>query len=133
MYTVCAMIPRSTDFSLSMAIEHFRSRGLQCEPATSDNGGSGFRAYYGSWAIVAWYDEGAAVLRDSQEMADIPTAPLPVPAEVIASCDRELTLWSDEDHKAEHTNDWIAFVDELIKAVPGMVVHDFVTGTWWKE
>ena len=133
MYFVCAMIPRSTEFSLAGAINHFRARGLRCEPAEAENEAAGLRVYYGTWAIVAWYEEGARVLRDAEEMAEDPSESWPVPAEVLASCDRELTLWSDEDYDAEHTDDWSDFVDELIRAFPGTVVRDHVTGTWWQQ
>jgi len=57
--------------------------------------------------------------------------PLPAPTEVVASCDRELALWSDEDWDGDHTNDWIKFVDELIQAFPGLMVFDSVEGEWW--
>jgi hypothetical protein len=116
---------------VAKAIEHFRSRGLRCEPAEPERVENGFRVFFGDWAIVAWYTQGEEVLQNSQELADSDFKPFPVPAEVIASCDRELTLWSDEDWDADHTSEWMGFVDELIRAFPGVVVFDDVMGEWW--
>ena len=39
---------------------------------------------------------------------------------------------TDEDLLADHTNDFIDFVDELIRAFPGLVVFDYVMGKWWE-
>lgn len=129
MYNVTALIPPTTDFSLAQAIDHFRS--LNAEMAVSAKGGSGFRVFFEDWAIVAWYSEGEEVRRENEDLAESNFTPFPVSAEVIASCDRELALWSDEDWDAIHTNHWISFVDKLIAAFPGMIVFDSVNGEWW--
>jgi hypothetical protein len=131
MYNVNALIPSGTDFTVAKAIEHFTSRGLRCELAEPERVEEGFRVFFGDWAIVAWYTEGEKVLRDSRELADSDFKPFPVPAEVLASCDRELTLWSDEDWDGDHTSEWMDFVNDLIQAFPGVVVFDYVMGEWW--
>src|SRR5262249_37077528 len=131
MYSVNALIPQGTAFTVAKAVEHFQSRGLRSEPAEPERIEEGFRVFFGDWAIVAWYTQGEKVLQDSRELAESDFKPFPAPAEAIASCDRELTLWSDEDWSADHTDDWIEFVDELIRAFPGLVVFDYVTGKWW--
>jgi hypothetical protein len=131
MYSVSALIPQGTDFSVAKAIEHFRSLGLRSEPAEPERVEEGFRVFFDDWAIVAWYSQGEKVLRDSRELAESDYKPFPVPPEVIASCDRDLALWSDEDWDAHHTDEWIDFVDELIRAFPGVVVFDYVMGEWW--
>jgi hypothetical protein len=131
MYSVSALIPRVTDFTVEKAIDHFRSQGLRCEPAEPERVNEGLRVFFGDWAIVAWYSQGEQVSRDSRELAESKFKPFPAPAEMIATCDRELTLWSDEDWDAHHTNEWIHFVDELIRAFSGVIVFDYVMGEWW--
>jgi hypothetical protein len=131
MYNVGALIPRSTAFSLSAAVERFRREGLRSELTRSGDGGHGFRVYYGAWAIDCWYDEGPSVRAHNEALAEGPFQPLPAPADVVASCDRLLELWSDPDEDFEHTDDWISFVDELIRAFPGVMVFDSVEGEWW--
>src|SRR5262245_40107633 len=120
MYSVSARIPSGVAFSLDATMAHFRGRGVRCERTESAHGGEGFRVFFGGWAIVAWYSEGDDILRDSRELAESDFKPFPSPADVIASCDRELALWSDENWDADHTDEWIEFVDELIRACPGM-------------
>ena len=131
MYNVGALIPPTTGFSLSAAVEHFRRQGLRSELTRSEDGGEGFRVHYAHWAIDCWYEEGPTVRANNRDLAKGPFQPLPAPADVVASCDRALELWSNTDDDFEHTDDWMSFVEELMRAFPGLMVFDSVEGEWW--
>jgi hypothetical protein len=140
MYEVLALLPESSDFTLDTAVTHFRKirRGqgtLQAELATSEEkqSPSGFRVFFGDWAIVAWLESGEEVRAESQNDTEYHArkGDLPGPAEVIAACSRRLTVWSDEDEGGDYTDDFIEFADELRERF-GAFIQDPVNGGWWK-
>src|SRR5262249_55793120 len=132
---VIALIPSGSDFSLEKAVSHFGSTSwgkaqVRTELAKAEGGSSirGFRAWYGDWSIVAWLDETPGVLADSQELVN--EEPLPARPEVISSCSRRLSIWSDEDEGGEHSDEMTAFTDELRERF-GVLIYDAVNGGWW--
>ena len=146
MYELVALLPKSSDFAVELAIQHFASLKfsmcrsgrfvykddlVRAEPAIAqgDSKPSGFRVFYGDWAIVAWLDESEGVLADSQELAK--DRDLPAPADVIAECSRRLTVWSDVDEPDfDHSDLMTDFTDELRQRF-GAFIHDPVDCGWW--
>jgi len=146
MYEYLAFLPASSDFSLERAIERYASltfskyRGgrfikknepVRAELATAegDKEPSGFRVFYGDWAVVAWLDAGEDVLADSREHAT--DRDLPAPADVIASCSRRLWVCSDVDEPDfDNTELFTDFIDELRERF-GALILDYVNGGWW--
>jgi hypothetical protein len=134
MYEVIALIPEASDFSLDAAVAHFgalRKGRLLAELATAKGKRkpSGFRVSFGDWSVVAWLESGEEVLVDSQELATTRKG-RPAKAEVIAACSRRLSVWSDEDAEADHTDDWIDYIDFLRQRFE-VFVFDNVNGQWW--
>jgi len=135
MYEVLVLLPESSDFTLDAAVLHFNDirHGKDERRATlatpeGQSEPSGFRVYYGDWAVVAWLECGKTVLSESQNLAG--SDDLPAPAEVIASCSRRLSVWSDEDWDGDHSDDFTDFTDELRKRFGGFI-FDNVNGGWW--
>jgi hypothetical protein len=135
MYEVLALLPDASDFSLEAAVAHFggvrHGKGtLRAEVATSEGERepSGFRVFFGDWAVVAWLESGSGVLSDSRDSAE--DDDLPAPAEVIASCSRRLSVWSDEDEGGDHSDDITEYTDEL-RGRFGAFILDPVNGGWW--
>src|SRR5262245_61899461 len=112
MYSVLALIPEASDFTLERAVAHFagltfskygfgklvhKKHPLRAELAKVKRARkpSGFRVYYDNWAVVAWLEADRTVRVESREMAE--EEGLPASAEVIAGCTRRLSVWSDED------------------------------------
>lgn len=147
MYNVIALIPQASDFTLDRAVAHFagvtfskfrsgqflyKNHPLRTEFANSEGEVklSGFRVFYGEWAVVAWLETDANVLSDSQDMAQ--DDDLPASAEVIAGCDRRLSVWSDEDPDFDWTGKFNEYTEQLRKRF-GMFIYDNVNGCWWTE
>jgi hypothetical protein len=135
MYHVIALIPPGSDFSLETAVSHFGSTFLgktqvrsELAKAEGEDSFTGFRTWYGDWSIVGWLDEAPGVLADSQELVN--EEPLPASPEVIASCSRRLSIWSDEDEGGDHSDEMTAFTDELLKRF-GLFIYDPGNGGWW--
>ncbi len=146
MYHVLVLIPEASDFSLEAAVKHFRKlkfskyRGRKTlfknEPVRAElakgpraKKPSGFRVFYGDWGIVAWLESGRSVHSDSAELAE-DEEDLPAPAEVIASCNRRLSVWSDEDLDFDWTDDFNEYLDTLRDRF-GVFVYDPFNGEWW--
>ncbi|HLZ07856.1 MAG TPA: hypothetical protein VKT80_04660 [Chloroflexota bacterium] len=127
-YTVQALILDDVPFSVTEAIEHFRSLGTRSEPEQTPNGLVGFRVFYGEWSIVAWLDDAPHVPGEIRELY-VDTSP-PFPPEILNRCSRRLSIWSDEDYEFEHTNEWIIMIEELQEAF-GLLIRDDVVGEWW--
>ncbi len=145
MYSVLALIPEASDFTLDRAVAHFagltfskfrsgkwvyRRHPLRAELARSEGKRepSGFRVFYGDWAVVAWLETDQTVRDESKEMAELDY--LPAPAEIIAGCTRRLSVWSDEDLKFNWTDDFIEYTDQLRERF-GVFILDCVKGCWW--
>jgi hypothetical protein len=135
MYHVIALIPPGSDFSLKKAVSYFGSTFSGKTPvrselakAVGEGSFTGFRTWYGDWSIVAWLDEAPGVLADSQELVN--EEPLPAPPEVIGSCSRRLSIWSDEDEDGDYSDEMTAFTDELLKRF-GLLIYDPGSGGWW--
>ena len=145
MYSVLALIPEASDFTLARAVAHFagltfskfrsgkwlyRRHPLRAELARREGQKepSGFRVFYGDWAVVAWLETDATVRGESAEMAELDD--LPAPAEIIAGCTRRLSVWSDEDPGLDWTDDIMEYTDQLRQRF-GMFIRDNVKGCWW--
>ncbi len=146
MYEVLALLPAASDFTLELAVRHFASltftqfKGgraiFKNEPVRAElvkergkKKPSGFRVLYGSWAIVAWLQEGKDVLKDSQNHAE--DDDLPAPAEIIAGCSRRLSVYSDRDDPDFDNGDrFTEFTTELRQRF-GAFIQDYVNGGWW--
>jgi hypothetical protein len=135
MYEVLALLPESSDFTLEAAVAHFGKvrlgKGtLRAELATSEGKRkpSGFRVFFGGWAVVAWLESGKGVLSESEEFAE--EDDLPAPAKVIAACSRRLSVWSDEDENGDYTDEFNEYADELRERF-GAFILDPVNGGWW--
>ena len=134
MYSVLALIPESSNFSLDAAVAHFHDMPyprfkLRAELVTGPGSGepSGFRVFYEHWSIVAWLETDPDVLSESREMAG--ETDLPAPAEVIARCSRRLSVWSDEDPDLEFAHHFEEFITELRERF-GAFIKDYVAGGW---
>jgi hypothetical protein len=145
MYEVMALIPESSDFTLERAGAHFASLnfsqyrsgrfvarnelvGAELATAEGEPTPTGFRVFFGRWAVVAWLDCGENVLADNRDLAeedDLPASP-----GVIAGCSRRLWVWSDEDPYSDFTDLFNYFTDELRQRF-GVFVSDAVNGDWW--
>ena len=135
MYEVLALLPETSDFTLETAVAFFRTvrygeGTLRAELATPGHKEepSGFRVFYGDWVVVAWLETGKCVLGESEEMSW--GDGLPAPAEVIASCSRRLSVWSDEDPGCHHSNEFMFYTDDLRERF-GAFIKDCVNGCWW--
>jgi len=135
MYQVLALIPPASDFSLDKATEYFRSLRfrdncvrVESAQAEAQEIPTGFRVWYEDWSIVAWIDDAPGVLVDSQHMVD--RGPLSGRPEVVASCARRLSVWSDEDPDFDHSDEMTHFTDRLRERF-GMFIYDPVNGEWW--
>lgn len=135
MYEVLALVPPSSDFTLSNAVSYFRSlrfrgQSLRSELARAegDSLDTGFRIWYGNWSIVAWLDEAPGVLADSESLVD--EVPLPASPDQIAKCAKRLCVWSDEDPDGDHSDEITAFTDNL-RGRFGVFIYDPVNGGWW--
>jgi hypothetical protein len=135
MYEVLALLPGRSDFSLDAAVAHFGKVEfgkvkLRAELATTEGKQepSGFRVFYGDWAVVAWLESGKGVLSESREFAE--EEDLPAPVEVIAGCSRWLSVWSDEDEGGNYTDEFNEFTDVLRERF-GAFIFDPVNGGWW--
>lgn len=135
MYSVLALLPESSDFTLERAVKHFdgmdyRRFKLRAELATSEGKQepTGFRVYYeDGWAMVAWLESDESVASESQEMAE--EDDIPAPAEVIAGCNRRLSVWSDEDPNFEYDSYFEDFIGNLRERF-GAFIKDYVLGGW---
>jgi hypothetical protein len=134
MYSVLALLPESSDFSLAAAVSHFHGMPyprfrLRAEMATDPQKHEpcGFRVFYGEWSIVAWLETHPDVLSESREMAE--EMDLPAPAEVIANCARRLSVWSDEDPDLEFAHHFEEFIIDLRERF-GAFIKDYVLGGW---
>lgn len=145
MYSVLALIPGSSDFTLDRAVAHFAGltfskhrrrefvyakHPVRAELAWSAGKGEpgGFRVYYGDWAVVAWLEPRPHVRGASEEISELDD--LPAPAAVIAGCARRLSVWSDEDPTFDWTDEFTAYT-EVLRARFGMFIRDDYTGCWW--
>jgi hypothetical protein len=146
MYEVAALLPASSDFTLERAVRHYASQTfsqykcgrflcknepVRAELATApgEQEPSGFRVFYGDWAVVAWLDQGEDVLADSRDHAG--DSDLPAPADVIAGCSRRLWVCSDVDEPDFDNSDlFTEFTDEL-RGRFGAFILDYVNGGWW--
>lgn len=134
MYEVIALIPPNTDFSLDRAVHHFsslpfRKLRLRTELANAEGASAvtGFRVWYGDWSIMAWLDDAPGVLTDSQDLA---SKNPPDSGERIASCDKRLSVWSDEDQDGDHSDEMTHFTDKLRERF-GVFIYDPVNSEWW--
>jgi hypothetical protein len=146
MYEAFAVLPASSDFTLDRAVRHFASLSfnqLACGDAIVKNEPvraelailvgkqepSGFKVYYGNWAVAAWLDMGEDVLQDSRYLAE--KSDLPGPAEVIAGCSRRLWVCSDrDDPDFDNSDQFTHYVAEL-RGRFGAFIQDYVNGGWW--
>jgi len=133
-YHMVALIPAATDFSLAKAVDYFQQRARP-KPTKVEmaEGEPGFRVCYGAWGIEATYEAGPVVRETNEALSEDPPRGAPASAEVIASCDRQLDLWSDPDPDLKYTNHWIIFTEELKDAFPGVILFDWDQGKWWDE
>jgi len=134
MYSVLALLPESSDFTLDAAVAHFDGMPyprfkLRAELVTrlESREPSGFRVFYEGWSIIAWLETHPDVLSESREMAD--ETDLPASAEVIARCSRRLSVWSDEDQDLELAHYFEEFITKLRERF-GAFIKDYVAGTW---
>ena len=84
---------------------------------------TGFRVFYGDWAVVAWLETDDSVHVESRELAE--RDDLPASAEVIASCTRRLSVWSDEDREFNWTDQFESYTTRLRKRF-GVFIRDNV-------
>jgi hypothetical protein len=146
MYEVAALLPASSDFTLVRAVEYFAARTfarigsdgrvrhvepLRAEFATLEGcrEPSGFRVWYGAWAVVAWVEEGECALSNSRDLLD--DRDLPAPADVIAGCSRWLWVCSDVCEPDFDNSDWITEYTNGLRERFGAFVLDHVNGGWW--
>jgi hypothetical protein len=145
-YEVMGLVPASSDFTLDRAVQHYSSltftqylRGqpvfvnepVRAEVVSQDTAAfsTGFRVWYGPWAVVAWLDSGPEVAEDNRYLAEEPG--LPAPPEVIAGCPYRLSVYSDYDDPDFNNSDrFTEFTDELMERF-GMFIQDYVRGGWW--
>ena len=88
-YDLTALIPSTCNFSLELAVAHFRpieigGPPIRAELLTSSSVQKldGFRVWFGDWAVSAWLDEAADVAELCQFLAqknDLPTPAEPSP------------------------------------------------------
>jgi hypothetical protein len=131
---VAALIPAASSFSLDSAVAHFQLRRLgrmrlvaELAPPGSRRP-KGFRVHYGNWGIVAWMNKDPLTAADHANNAR--SKPLPVPADVLASCRRVLTVWADPDLNAKHTKHWGHYLWQL-QTTFGLVIWDYDNDRWW--
>jgi hypothetical protein len=146
MYEVLAYLPATSDFTLELAVGHFASTTFtqfkggkalfKNEPVRAElakkrgqKNPSGFRVYYGKWAIVAWLMEGEDVLEDSRNHAE--DDDLPAPSAIIASCSRKLSVYSDRDDPDFDNGDRFTEFTAQLRQRFGAFIQDYVNGGWW--
>jgi hypothetical protein len=134
-YHLLALIPKDSDFTLEKAVAFFDRRKfgksrLRSELATGPRKRkpSGFRVFYGDWAVLAWLETHRSVIIESREMAE--TEDLPGSAEAIAACRHRLSVWSDADPGFFKTNEFLIYTEDLWERF-GVFIRDTAHGRWW--
>jgi hypothetical protein len=134
-YSVWALLPETSDFTVEAAIAHFGKlrfgkEKIQAEPASPRGKRKfpGFRVLFGDWAVSVWLESGDSVLVDSADIAE--GDDLPASAEVIASCARRLAVISDKDSKLIYA-DHIGLVMDELRERFGAFNYDHVQDEWW--
>ena len=127
-------LPAASDFTLAEAVAHFNGlrygrRAVQAElaPTAGSRRPTGFRVRFTSWTVVAWLEEGAAVLADSAELAA--GADLPDSAEVVAGCSRRLSVWSDPGITADRRAKFAWYAGQLHERFAALH-YDHFAGRW---
>jgi len=130
-YNVLALIPTSSDFGVSNAVEIFIKNGYSASIATSPSGkSSGFQVIpYENWKIVAWLEDGNDTAVENQETIEVFGNPPNVTTDKPIKCDRRLSVWSDDDAdmlNAHLFEEYINFLKEKF----GLYIFDSVQGIW---
>lgn len=127
-------LPAASNFSLAAAVAHFddlrygrRVVRAELAPTAGSRRPTGSRVRFTAWAVVAWLEEGAAVLADSAELAT--GANLPAPAEVVAGCSRRLSVWSDPGLTADRRAKFRWFAAQLCERFAA-IHYDHFAGRW---
>ncbi len=145
-YELIGLVPASSDFTLERAVEFYSSqtftqylRGqavflkapVRAELLSADREsfGTGFRVWYGPWAVTAWLDSRPDVAEDNRFLSEEPD--LPAPPEVIASCPYRLSIWSDVDAPDFDNSDRFTEFTDQLKERFGVFLLDCVNGGWW--
>lgn len=134
-YSVWALLPETSDFTMEAAIAHFGklrwgNLALSAESASPHGKQKfpGFRVLFGDWAVSAWLESGELVLTDSRDIAE--RDDLPASVEVIAGCSRRLAVISDKDPRFDYA-DQINFVTDKLRERFGAHIYDHVLDEWW--
>jgi hypothetical protein len=131
-YHVLALTPTGSEFTVEDAVEAFVADGQSASVVTSPGGArDGFRVVFADdWAIVAWLEDDADVAAESEEILDVfgrpPGAPPDGPP---ITCDRRLSIWSDDDSEmmnAHFFEETIQFLQERFR----LFVFDGNLGIW---
>src|SRR5262245_9719571 len=116
-YSVWALLPETSDFTVEAAITHFGKMRwgkmkvrAEAAPPRGRQKFPGFRVVF-DWAVSAWLESGHSVLADSGDIAE--RDDLPAPAEVIANCGRRLAVISDKDLKFDYADQMAEVTDQL--------------------
>jgi hypothetical protein len=145
-YELIGLVPASSDFTLERAVLHYSGltftqylRGRPVfvrEPVRAGllSGGTapfstGFRVWYGPWAVSAWLDAGPDVAEDNRYLSEEPD--LPAPPEVIAACPCRLSISSDVDAPDFDNSDRFTEYTDQLRQRFGVFLMDNVNGGWW--
>jgi hypothetical protein len=136
-YELIGLVPTSSDFTLERAVEFYSSQfyarlnPVRAELARGEGEMSptGFRVWYGSWAVVAWLDCRPSVIDDNSALAEEPD--LPAPPNVIASCPHRLWIYSDVDEPDFANSDYFTDYTDQLRERFGVFLLDNVSGGWW--
>lgn len=85
---------------------------------------------WGTWSFRVYYECGPSMLQESQEIA-LGYAADRQDKERLATCDKWITIASDNDYETDHFNDFCFLLQDLEEQLPGAVLFVPEEGTFF--
>lgn len=85
---------------------------------------------WGNWSFRVYYESGPSVLQESQEIA-LGYASHRPDKEILATCDKWITIASDSDYEMNHFNHFVFLLQDIEEQFPGAVLFVPEEGTFF--